>query len=259
MSVVSTLDPQTSKDQAEARNNTFCVIYTAIATFLGSFDSAAILDRIHYWVQNEYSGYLDNDGKKWIYNRYSDWVKQFPLFSVDQVGRIVRELEKIGWIETRTFSQLKKGVGFLGEDPRGFQDDNQTKFYWVNYQLIYMETGVDLLFNKKHPENQSAVAKSRKPAPSNDSPPAKSRKRSPRANLQNCTLKPANLQTVACNSTDSSIYKEFQTSTKLSKEESENLEFTYLPGVSDMCFQILDCSCKDVAILNSCAHMSRAQ
>jgi len=39
----------------------------------------------------------------------------------------------------------------------------------------------------------------------------------------------------------------------------EKLELSYLLGVSGMCFQILDRSCKDVATLKSHAHKSRAQ
>ncbi len=227
MSVVSTRDPQTSRNPVEAQNNLFCIFNTAIAVFLGGSDPAVILHRIHYWLKNEYSGYLTKDGKKWIYNGYLNWVEQFSWISVGQIGRIVRHLETIGWVETAKFSELKKGIGFVGKNPSGFQDDNQTKFYRLNYQRIYIDTGVDLLFEKKAEENQSAAAKSPKPARGNDSPPTQSRKRAPRANLQNCTLQSSNLNTAISKSEDSSIYKEFPTSTKLSKEESENLEFTF--------------------------------
>jgi len=120
--------------------------YTPLALFLGAADPALLLQRIHYWLQNTKAGYRLKDGSKWIFNGYREWQEQMPWLSVPQIGRIVRELEAVGWIFTERFYSLKDSVGFAQRTP-GWQEDNQRKWYQVNYVKIYEDTGFDLLFD----------------------------------------------------------------------------------------------------------------
>jgi hypothetical protein len=53
-----------------------------IATALGSFEAAVILQQLHYWTQKEGIGVMV-DKAKYVYNSYKDWVKQqFTFLSV---------------------------------------------------------------------------------------------------------------------------------------------------------------------------------
>lgn len=190
----------------EGANTYFSICYTPLAMFLESAEAALLVQRLHYWQQNKYSGYLLKDGTKWIYNGYKEIQEQFPWLSVDQIGRHIRYLERLGWLQSDRFYNLKRGVGFATRVPH-FQEDNQRKWYRLDYQQIFNDTGFDLLFNRERGES---------------SPPPERRKRPRAANRQNCRLQSASLHNTSCKNAQSSIYKEFQINTKdLSLEERE--------------------------------------
>ena len=182
----------------------FTICYTAIAGFLGDANIACILQRIHYWLQNENSGYLLGDATKWIYNGYKEWQQQFPWLSPQQIGRHLRRLEQLGWVISSRFHKLVKDVGFVTPAPH-MQEDNQRKWYRLNYQKIFEDTGFDLLFASG----------------SKQSNPSQRLKRSPRANVQNCTLQSSDLNDAMFKNEQSSIYKEDQKKPNLSLEEKE--------------------------------------
>lgn len=81
---------------------------------------------------------------------------------------IFGHLEKIGWVISDRFYNLNRNIGFITKAPH-FQEDNQRKWYWLNYQQIFEDTGFDLSINAN-------------PVPN----PPKRRKRPLRANLQKC-------------------------------------------------------------------------
>ncbi|MDV6378877.1 conserved phage C-terminal domain-containing protein [Sporosarcina sp. GW1-11] len=58
------------------------------------------------------------DGYRWVYNSYEGWRTEFPYWSADTIRRIIRKLEKGGWIVSAVYNRMKI--------------DN-TKWYRVNY------------------------------------------------------------------------------------------------------------------------------
>lgn len=179
----------------------FHVCYQPLAEFLGDSETAGLLQRLHYWLKNEKVGYLLGDGCKWIFSGYINLQKQFSWLSPHKIGRLIRRLESIGWLVSDRFHNLKH-IGFVGGNPPGFQDYNQTKWYRLNYQQIYLDTG--FVFD--------------------DTQEPKRSKRSPRANVQNCTMQSTQLHDAICESAQSSIYKEIPISISQISEILEEKE-----------------------------------
>jgi hypothetical protein len=182
------------EEQTHAVHTYYFICYPVLALFLGGSDTAIFIQRIHYWLQNAKSGYRLLDGSKWIFNGYKEWQEQMPWLSVGQIGRIVRDLEQRGWLISDHFYNLKRSVGFAQRTP-AFQEDNQRKWYRIDYVKILSDTGFDLLFE--------GVDKSAPPEPM-----AETLENNQSSNLNNAMFK----------FEDSSIYKD---NTKLT-QESEN-------------------------------------
>lgn len=194
----------------------YFMCYEELAEFLDSADQALIIQRLHYWLQNEEAGYLMKDGCKWIFNGYKEWLEQFTWMSIDQFGRNIRHLEKIEWIVTARFDELKNEVGFVSKPPL-LHSYNRRKWYRLNYQKIFEDTGFDLLFEKYGKGKQE---------------PPKSLKPAPLSNLQECRLGDADLQMRICDVADSSIYKEYPKNNQIKEavvfEKKENQEELHL-------------------------------
>lgn len=184
----------------------FKICYDPLAVFLESSDKAMFVQHLHFWHENEYSGYLMRDGRKWIMNGYKKWAESFPWLALKKVGSIIRYLEQIGWVITKRFYDLKRNVGFVDNCPDLLQEGNQRKWYCLNYQKIYDDTGFDLLFGKQNSEPTS---------------PPNRRKRSPRANVPKQDIAMYQNETLQCTETaQSSIYKEDPNNSHRRLEES---------------------------------------
>lgn len=167
-----------------AKNTTFFYIcYQPLAEFLGDGDTAGLLQRINYWLQNDKTGYILGDGSKWIYFGYKKIQKQLSWLSEHQIGRMIRALENVGWLISDKFYNLKRNIGFAN-DPPDFHEDNQRKWYKLDYQQIYMDTGFTF---------------------DNVETPPKEPKRALRAKVQNCTVQSTNLHDAICETAQSSI------------------------------------------------------
>lgn len=66
-------------------------------------DGAAFLQQVHYWC-NTTSGVIDEHGRRWIYNTYSDWLDQFPWLSEHGFRKIKSALLGLGILETAAFN-----------------------------------------------------------------------------------------------------------------------------------------------------------
>lgn len=88
-----------------------------LATEIG-LNEAIILQQIHYWL-NQSSH--NHDGKKWIYNTYDDWNKQFPFWSVMTIRRAINSLEKQNLILIANYNK----AGF-----------DKTRWYSINYPVV---------------------------------------------------------------------------------------------------------------------------
>jgi hypothetical protein len=200
--ISSTLPQREKQKNLSQHSNFFSICYHPLATYLGNDRPALLLQRIHYWLQNEHSGYLLKDGTKWIYNGYKEIKEQFPWLTIDQIGEYIRHLEKQGWLISARFYKLKRDIGFV-TTPSHMQEDNQRKWYRINYQKLLDDTGVDLLNSRS------------------SQPP----KRSRRTNLKLSRLQSGLIHKAIWNNPDSSIYKEFQnTSKELSQEREKSLD-----------------------------------
>lgn len=82
-------------------------------------NEAIILQQIHYWLK--VSEHV-HDGRKWIFNTYDDWQKQFPFWSTKTIKRAILKLESQGYLLSR--SDLNK-----------FKIDS-TKWYSIEYQKL---------------------------------------------------------------------------------------------------------------------------
>ena len=81
-------------------------------------NEAIVLQQIHYWL-NQSSH--NRDGKKWIYNTYDDWNKQFPFWSVMTIRRVINSLEK------------QKLILIANYNKAGF---DKTRWYSIDYSVV---------------------------------------------------------------------------------------------------------------------------
>ncbi|WP_223593606.1 conserved phage C-terminal domain-containing protein [Neobacillus bataviensis] len=93
------------------------MILPSLAVKLG-LNEAAILQQIHYWVE---SSQHVIGGRKWIYNTYKDWQKQFPFWSERTIRRAIRTLEDRELLISGNFNQMQI---------------DKTKWYTINYERL---------------------------------------------------------------------------------------------------------------------------
>jgi uncharacterized phage protein (TIGR02220 family) len=97
------------------------MIVPSLAVKIG-MNEAVVLQQIHYWL-----GISKHkiEGKKWVYNTYEDWQKQFPFWSISTIRRTFYSLEKCGVVVSDNWNALKL---------------DKTKWYTINYeQLVKIE------------------------------------------------------------------------------------------------------------------------
>ena len=89
-------------------------------------NQAIIIQQVHYWLVT--SSHV-KEGKRWIYNTYKDWQKQFPFWSVRTIMRAFQALEEAGYLISGNYNRMKL---------------DKTKWYSIDYdKLAELET--DLL------------------------------------------------------------------------------------------------------------------
>lgn len=81
-------------------------------------NEAIILQQIHYWLNNSKH---NHDGKKWIYNSYPEWQKQFPFWSLITIKRTIYSLEKQKLLVVGNYNKAKF---------------DKTKWYTIDYQVL---------------------------------------------------------------------------------------------------------------------------
>ncbi|MDZ8104738.1 MAG: hypothetical protein RM338_03820 [Nostoc sp. DedQUE12a] len=206
----------------------FKICYDPLAVFLKSSDKAMFVQHLHFWHENEYSGYLIKDGRKWIMNGYEEWSDNFPWLTPRKIGNIVRYLEQIGWVITKRFYDLKRNVGFVHKCP-SLHEDNQRKWYCLNYQKIYEDTGFDLLFGQQDGEPTS--------------PPSR-RQRSPKANIPKQDVAIYQNKMLQSTETAQSSYIENPKNSHTNLEENfeknkEDSQEKYQDGITGSCTESL--------------------
>lgn len=122
------------------------VVLPTLAKTIG-LNEALVLQQIHFYLSSEKVHIYED--KKWVYNSYSKWQKQFPFWSVDTIKRIILKLEKEGYIESKNFNKMKM---------------DRTKWYTINYEKL----NATLVSDQADPVNGSSC-----PHQENNTPPTR--------------------------------------------------------------------------------------
>ncbi|GIN93745.1 hypothetical protein J22TS1_47960 [Siminovitchia terrae] len=93
------------------------MIIPSLAVKLG-VNEAVVLQQMHYWVMK--STHI-KDGRKWVYNTYSQWHEQLPFWSESTLRRTINSLEKKGLVLSAMFNQSRM---------------DQTKWYTLDYEKL---------------------------------------------------------------------------------------------------------------------------
>jgi hypothetical protein len=72
-------------------------VLPSLAKAIG-LDEALFLQQVHYWLKNSKH---EDDGRRWVYNSYEDWLQQLPFFSQRKLERIVKALKARGLLLVR--------------------------------------------------------------------------------------------------------------------------------------------------------------
>jgi len=94
-------------------------VLPSLAVAIG-LDEAIILQQLHYWLSNPKVGKVIN-GKKWVYNSYTEWRDNFPFWSESTIQRAFLNLVKLGLVITE---QLNK------------QNYDRTNYYRIDYDKL---------------------------------------------------------------------------------------------------------------------------
>jgi hypothetical protein len=93
------------------------LVLPTLATQVGLHE-AIVLQQIHYWLLSSNHEY---DERKWLYNSYPEWGRQFPFLSVDQIRRAIEHLEDLHLLLVGNYN--KKGF-------------DRTKWYTIDYDAL---------------------------------------------------------------------------------------------------------------------------
>src|SRR5690242_16193136 len=66
------------------------------------FHEALMLQQIHYWLG--VAGH-ERDGRRWIYNSYTDWAAQLPFWTRETVRRVLGRLRARGLVLTGDYNR----------------------------------------------------------------------------------------------------------------------------------------------------------
>lgn len=93
------------------------VISPKLAKEVG-LNESIILQQLHYWLVKSNNV---RDDYYWVYNTYKEWAKQFPFWSESTVKRILRKLEKEGYIVVSNYNKSPM---------------DKTKWYRIDYDKL---------------------------------------------------------------------------------------------------------------------------
>lgn len=93
------------------------MIIPSLAVKIG-LNESVVLQQIHYWLST--SSHMVK-GRKWIYNTYQQWQKQFPFWSESTIKRTIHSLEKKGFLISENWNTSKM---------------DKTKWYTIDYEKL---------------------------------------------------------------------------------------------------------------------------
>lgn len=98
------------------------VINPELATRIG-LNEAIVLQQVNYWINDKEQGVI-HSGRRWVFNSYESWVKQFPFWSADTVKRAFTSLVKQGCLDVE---QLNKS------------QHDRTNYYTINHDCELLD------------------------------------------------------------------------------------------------------------------------
>lgn len=98
------------------------VINPELAMRIG-LNEAIVLQQVNYWINDKEQG-VDHDGRRWVFNTYEAWAKQFPFWSEDTVKRAFTSLVKQGCLDVE---QLNKS------------QHDRTNYYTINHDSALLQ------------------------------------------------------------------------------------------------------------------------
>ncbi len=98
------------------------IVLPGLVKLLGSIERAVVLQQIHWLLQQPNTGFVDEDGVRWVWGSYADWcASYFPMWSAHTLKKHMLWLERQGYIRSR----------------QGVQDKwDRTKYYTVDYEAF---------------------------------------------------------------------------------------------------------------------------
>lgn len=112
-------------------NESPVVVILSLAVKIG-LNEAMVLQQIHYWLATSKH---DIDERRWVYNTYEEWQKQFPFWSVSTIKLTFRSLEMMmGYLLSENWNRMKM---------------EKTKWYSIDYEKL-QELEEILLLRKNH-------------------------------------------------------------------------------------------------------------
>ena len=92
-------------------------VQPSLAMAIG-LNEAIFLQQLHYWVG---ASRFVRDGKKWVYNTYSDWLLQLKYMSLPTLKRTIKSLKDQKLVQVERFEKLRS---------------NQVNFYAIDYETL---------------------------------------------------------------------------------------------------------------------------
>ncbi|WP_445346211.1 hypothetical protein [Acinetobacter bohemicus] len=92
-------------------------VQPSLAMAIG-LNEAIFLQQLHYWMGVSRH---HHDGKKWVYNTYSDWLLQLKYLSLPTLKRTIKSLKDRGLLSVERFDKLRS---------------NQVNYYAINYDVL---------------------------------------------------------------------------------------------------------------------------
>ena len=92
-------------------------VQPSLAMAIG-LNEAIFLQQLHYWIG---TSRFVRDGKKWVYNTYSDWLLQLKYMSLPTLKRTIKSLKDQKLVRVERFEKLRS---------------NQVNFYSIDYETL---------------------------------------------------------------------------------------------------------------------------
>lgn len=92
-------------------------VQPSLAMAIG-LNEAIFLQQLHYWMG---ASRHHHDGKKWVYNTYSDWLLQLKYLSLPTLKRTIKSLKDRGLLSVERFDKVRS---------------NQVNYYAINYDVL---------------------------------------------------------------------------------------------------------------------------